>query len=207
MKQCFGFLLFEQFEDLDFFGPWEMIALWSQQFKGPQEVVIISETGKAVTSTKGLTLNTQTDFDGCPKLDFLLIPGGQGTRIEVNNPALIHFIKTKANQCQQILSVCTGAFLLHAAGLLHNKKATTHWASLDRLKAFSDITVIEERFIKDGNIWTSAGISAGTDMALAFIAHTAGETTAGEVQLQAEYYPQTKIYPTNTENLPTYVTR
>jgi len=88
-----------------------------------------------------------------------------------------------------MLSVCTGAFLLHRAGLLSGKRATTHWGSLDRLRTLGDVTVVEERWVRDGNVWTSAGVSAGIDMTLAFIAHVAGKEIAGKVQFGAEYYP------------------
>ncbi len=91
--------------------------------------------------------------------------------------------------CQQVLSVCTGAFILQAAGLLQDKQATTHWNSLERLRAFPEVRVIEQRFVRDGNIWTSAGVSAGIDLALALVAELAGAEIAGKVQLAMEYYP------------------
>lgn len=205
MNKRFGFLLFEQFEDFDFVGPWEMIGLWSQNFDGPKELIIINEGGGSVISEKKLVIKTQADFKHCPSLDYLLVPGGQGTRSEVHNTKLISFIKMQSLKCEQILSVCTGAFLLQAAGLLNGKKATTHWASLDRLREFAEIEVLEKRFVKDNNIWTSAGISAGVDMSLAFIAEMAGEKTAGDIQLQAEYYPERKIYSKHSDYLPAYV--
>ncbi|MCX5811500.1 MAG: DJ-1/PfpI family protein, partial [Proteobacteria bacterium] len=147
-----------------------------------------------VICAKGLSVNPHVSFEQCPQLDFLLVPGGQGTRQEVDNPVLIRFITEQARQCKAILSVCTGTFLLHKAGLLYGKKATTHWNSLDRLKAFGDITAVEERFVCDGNIWTSAGVSAGIDLMFAFIAEIADEEAAGKVQFAAEYYPSVKRY-------------
>jgi len=84
--------------------------------------------------------------------------------------------------------------VLHAAGLLSGKKATTHWASLDRLRALGDVTVLEERYVQDGSVWTSSGVSAGIDLMLAFIASTAGDEVAGQVQLAAEYYPASVRY-------------
>jgi transcriptional regulator GlxA family with amidase domain len=196
MKSSFGFLVFDQFEDLDLVGPWEMIALWSKHYGGPEETCIISETGKLITSTKGLSIQPHYSFEQAPSLDYLLVPGGQGTRKEISNTHLLSFIKTQSAHCQHILSVCTGAFLLHAAGLLDGKKATTHWASMERFREFKEVEVVEQRFVRDGNIWTSAGVSAGIDLALAFIAAIAGDTIAGKVQLHAEYYPLNTIYPT-----------
>ncbi len=205
MNARFGFLLFDQFEDLDFVGAWEMLALWSQKFDGPNELFIINEQGGLVKSVKGLSIQSHTDFGSCPALDYLLVSGGQGTRTAVSNKQLISFIETQSKNCKQMLSVCTGAFLLQAAGLLTNKTATTHWASLDRLKAFTDVNVVEQRYVNDGDIWTSAGVSAGIDMVLAFIAATAGEVVAGDIQLLAEYYPQLRIYSNSKNYLPAYV--
>jgi transcriptional regulator GlxA family with amidase domain len=107
---------------------------------------------------------------------------------------LLAFVGAQGRACTAVMSVCTGAFVLHAAGLLSGRKATTHWASLDRLRALGDVEVVEERFVRDGRIWTSAGVSAGIDMTLAFIAAEAGEETAGRVQLAAEYYPSVSRY-------------
>lgn len=203
----FGFLLFEQFEDLDFFGPWEMIALWSQRFNGPDNLVLISEIKGGVDSYKGLTLQTDVDFTTCPALDYLLVPGGMGTRKEVHNPNLISFLQKHATQCKQVLSVCTGVFLLQAAKLLTGKQVTTHWNSLKRLQVFDELTVVEKRFIQQDKLWMSAGVSAGIDMTLAFIAHHDGEQTAGNIQLEAEYYPSTKVYPNDKNYYPGYLKR
>jgi transcriptional regulator GlxA family with amidase domain len=160
-----------------------------------------------ISCAKGLRIAADYSFKTCPKLDFLLVPGGQGTRKEVHNKILIEFIKDQARHCEAILSVCTGAFLLQQAGLLDGIKATTHWASLDRLKAFQKTQTIEKRFVRDQHIWTSAGISAGIDMALAFIAETASPVVAGKVQLAAEYFPDAKVYLdlNNTAHLPDYL--
>lgn len=201
----FGFILFDQFEDMDLIGPFEMIGIWSRHFNGPQKILTISESGALVKSVNGLSVQADTSFAQCPPLDCILVPGGMGTRKEVNNEVLISFINQRAQQCREVLSVCTGAFLLQAAGILKNKTATTHWASMDRLRAFDDVNVVEQRFTHDGNVWTSAGISAGSDLALAFIAEMAGEETAGRVQLEAEYYPSRKIYKMKDAKLPDYV--
>jgi transcriptional regulator GlxA family with amidase domain len=190
----FGILVFNDVEELDFIGPWEMLTMWKKYAGGPEHCMIIAQTNAPVTCAKGLSINPHVSFADCPPLDYLLVPGGQGTRTEVSNPVLIDFVSTQARNCKAVLSVCTGAFALHAAGLLSGKKATTHWNSLDRLRALGDVEVIEERFVQDGNVWSSAGVSAGTDLMLAFIAHTAGEEVAGKVQFAAEYYPSSKRY-------------
>lgn len=190
----FGFLLFPDLEELDFVGPWEMIGMWSKLFDGPEKCLTVSQTGELLRCSKGLCIKPGHSFESCPPLDYLLIPGGMGTRREVDNGELLAFVQKQAQHCQQILSVCTGSFILQAAGLLAGKRATTHWRSLDRLRQFPDVTVVEERFVRDGNVWTSAGVSAGTDLALALIADQAGAETAGNVQLAAEYYPAPDWY-------------
>jgi transcriptional regulator GlxA family with amidase domain len=196
----FGVLVFPDVEELDFIGPWEMMGMWGKLFGGPENRLIIAESGDLVTCAKGLSINPHLSFEQCPQLDFLLVPGGQGTRKEVDNPVLVAFISEQARKCKAVFSVCTGAFLLHKAGLLSGKKATTHWNSLDRLKALGDVTVVEERFVREGNIWTSAGVSAGTDLILAFIANIAGEEVAGKVQFAVEYYPSARRYGASHES-------
>ena len=136
-----------------------------------------------------MMITPHISFANAPELDYLLIPGGMGTRKQIENKSLIDFVATQAESCKVILSVCTGSFILHSAGFLKSRKATTHFSMLDNLRDLKDVEVVEKRFVKDGKIWTSAGVSAGIDMALELIAQEAGEETAGEVQLYAEYYP------------------
>jgi transcriptional regulator GlxA family with amidase domain len=190
----FGFLVFPGLEELDLVGPWEMISFWSKHAAGPENCLMVAQSLAPVVCDKGMSINPHFSFSNCPPLDFLLVPGGQGTRREVDNPTLVKFVAEQAEHCQAVLSVCTGTFILHRAGLLTNHKATTHWASLDRLRALRDVVVVEDRVVRDGKIWTSAGVSAGIDLALAFIEHMAGGKTAGRIQLGAEYYPSGKSY-------------
>lgn len=194
MSRKFGFLLFPGLEELDLVGPWEMISLWSKRLEGPGTCLLVAQTREPVICAKGISINPHVDFADCPRLDYLLVPGGQGTRTEVDNPALIHFVAEQAKGCQAVLSVCTGSFVLHRAGLLAGRQATTHWASLDRLRALGDVMVSPERVVHDGNLWTAAGVSAGIDLALAFIASVAGEEVAGKIQLGAEYFPSGRFY-------------
>lgn len=189
-----GILIFRGVEELDFVGPWEMLSMWKLVPDGPEQVLIVAQTKEAVSCARGLSVNPQESFDSCPQLDCLLVPGGQGTRTEVSNPILVDFVRRQGSKCEAVLSVCTGSFVLHAAGLLSGRKATTHWGSLDRLRALGDVEVVEQRFVQDGHVWTSAGVSAGIDLTLAFIAQMAGEDVAGRVQFGTEYYPSVKAY-------------
>jgi len=203
----FGFLLFPELEELDFVGPWEIIGVWGDFFEGPEHRLTVSQSLAEVKCAKGLRIVPDYSFDSCPPLDYLLIPGGWGTRKEVTNTELLEFVKKQSGSCKQMLSVCTGAFILQAAGLLKGKRATTHWRSLDRLRRFQDVSVAEQRFVRDGNIWTAAGISAGIDLALAFVADQGGEEVAGKVQLHAEYYPDNTKYGSahQTHEAPDYI--
>jgi transcriptional regulator GlxA family with amidase domain len=203
----FGFLIFPDLEELDLVGPWEIITTWSRLAQGPENCLMISEKSGPVLCNKGMSINPQILFSECPPLDYLLVPGGQGTRKEVDNEVLIRFVAAQAKHCRAVLSVCTGAFILHRAGLLSGLRATTHWASLDRLRDLGDVTVVEERIVQDGPIWTSAGVSAGIDLALAFVANAAGEETAGRIQFGVEYYPSPKSYGRSPEGqkVPRYI--
>ena len=190
----FGFLIFPGLEELDLVGPWEMIAMWSQHLQGPGRCLMVAQTRNAVACAKGMSLNPHVTFDDCPPLDYLLVPGGEGTRQQVDNEALVQFVARQAKGCKAVLSVCTGSFILHRAGLLAGRRATTHWSSLPRLAALGDVMVCQERVVRDGNIWTAAGVSAGIDLALAFIEAEAGEAVAGKVQFGAEYYPTGRFF-------------
>lgn len=190
----FGFLLFPGLEELDLVGPWEMISVWSKSLQGPETCLLVAESKDPVVCAKGMSLNPHVSFGECPRLDFLLVPGGQGTRQQVNNENLIRFVAEQAAGCQAVLSVCTGSFILHRAGLLAGRRATTHWSSLSRLRELGDVEVVQERVVRDGRIWTAAGVSAGIDLALAFIASVAGEDVAGKIQLGTEYYPTGRLF-------------
>jgi transcriptional regulator GlxA family with amidase domain len=189
----FGFLIFDEVEELDFVGPWEIVGTWGKFYGGPGNRLVVAEGAAPVMCANGLSVNPHATFETCPPLDYLLVPGGHGSRRAVDNPAVIGFIQRQAAGCRAVLSVCTGAFLLERAGLLTHQRATTHWGELPKLRKLP-LEVVEERFVRNGNIWTGAGVSAGTDLALAFIASEAGPETAGNVQLFAEYYPSATRY-------------
>jgi transcriptional regulator GlxA family with amidase domain len=190
----FGFLIFPNVEELDFVGPWEIIGTWGKFYGGPAERLVVAESAAPIVCANGLSVNPHVTFETCPQLDYLLVPGGQGSRTQVDNPMFIEFIRRQAVGCKAVLSVCTGSFLLQRAGLLDHKQATTHWGELAKLRQLPGLDVVEERIVRTGAVWTAAGVSAGTDLALAFIASEAGEDIAGQVQFFAEYYPSPKRY-------------
>jgi transcriptional regulator GlxA family with amidase domain len=189
-----GILVFPAVEELDFVGPWEMFGMWGL-IGSSVRTHLVGQTTEPLRCAKGLTVVPEFSFEDCPPLDVLLVPGGQGTREQVDNPTLMTFVRHQAEQhAQTLMSVCTGAFILHRAGLLLGRRATTHWASLNRLRESGDVSVVEARWVVDGPVWTSAGVSAGMDMALAYIEQVSGPITAGKVQMAAEYYPEGKLH-------------
>lgn len=189
----FGFLIFPGVEELDLIGPWEMATMWRAYANGP-ECLTVSETGGSTVCAKGLQIVAAATFESCPELDYLLVPGGFAALEEARNKRLVDFVAEQAKRCRHVMSVCTGVFILHAAGLLDGRRATTHWKCLNALREIPGVTVVEDRFVRDGNVWTSAGVSAGIDLALAFIAAEAGVEAASAVQHNAEYFPAGKVY-------------
>ena len=193
MSKRFGFLCFEGMEELDLIGPWEMAGIWKDFSAGPQLLTVGQKTG-LVTCNHGLQINVQYDFFDCPSIDYLLIPGGKGARIQRYDDATLQFIRDFYAHGESLLSVCTGLFILYETGLVKGKKATTYHLVKNEYKNLSDVHMMDARYVRDGKIWTSAGVSAGIDMMLAFISSIAGEETAGQVQYLSEYYPEQKIY-------------
>jgi len=197
----FGILLFPGVEELDFVGPWEMAAMWSAYADGPEKLVAVAQTKGTLRCAKGLGVVADYDFEDCPDLEYLLIPGGYSVFGELANESLTKFVQRAAKSAKHVLSVCSGAFILHKAGLLDGKNATTHWKAHEQFAALPGVNLVSERWVRDGNTWTSAGVSAGIDMTLAFISEIAGEDAASIVQMNSEYYPDGKIYGKAHEDL------
>jgi len=184
-----GILLFDEVEELDFAGPWEVFAS-SASARESDRVVSVAERRDPVRCAKGLRVLPDCDFGDAPDLDVLLVPGGQGTRREVGNPALIGWLRRVAPACTWVTSVCTGALLLHEAGPARGRRVTTHWAFVPKLRERGDVTVLENvRYVRDGNLVTAAGVSAGIDMALWLIGQIHGVEHARAVQRHIQYDP------------------
>jgi transcriptional regulator GlxA family with amidase domain len=206
MAKKLGVLLYENVQPMDVIGPWEVLAIWKNVLHAPIEMYLISENGGLVKCDDDIVLNAHYDFNDSPELDYLIIPGGRGRREQVNNERLIAFIKDKAKTSDKIISVCTGMFLLHKAGLLRDTPVTTYWRALSELRSLKDVDVEEKRVVKSGNIWTSGGVSSGIDLAFEFIAEIAGKEEAGKVQLLFEYFPNPTVYCNleTSKSLPPY---
>lgn len=192
-----GLVLFDRAEELDWVGPFEVFMM-AQQIAGGVgrasgiRVVLLSETGKVVRGAKGMRVEVDASFADAPKLDLLLIPGGIGTRDELKNEVMLGFLRKKAPECEWLTSVCTGSAVLERAGLTRGKRITTHWSYLSTLRetAGGETTVLENvRYVRDGNLVTSAGVSAGIDMALWLTGQLFGVQHARNTQRAMEYDP------------------
>jgi transcriptional regulator GlxA family with amidase domain len=193
-----GILIFPDVEVLDFCGPFEVFSVTRlneelrREELSPFEVLLVAERPGTVTTTGGMKVTPDHTIDTCPPLDILVVPGGWGTRAEAKNTRLLDWIKTRAKQVETLTSVCTGSMLLGQVGLLDGRHATTHWRSLQRMReSFPAVTVEEKQHVvEDGNVLTSAGISAGIDMALKVVARYHGEAVARNTARNMEYrYP------------------
>jgi transcriptional regulator GlxA family with amidase domain len=196
MTSTIGILIFDDAEELDFVGPWEVFTMTNEVFardgkERPHNVILVAERDAPVRCAKGMRVLPDVTTANCPPLDVLLVPGGQGTRREVDNEALLGWIARTAAQCQWITSVCTGALLLTAAGPARGKRVTTHWGFIEALRARGEAAEVLShiRYVRDGNIVTAAGVSAGIDMALWLTGQMHGAALARAVQRVMEYDP------------------
>lgn len=189
MTRSIAIVVFPDAEELDFVGPWEVFGMLSRMQPERCNVFSVSEHGGEVRCAKGLRVVTDYAFDAAPAAEIVVLPGGMGTRAEVDNPAMIAYVQRVAETAEVMTSVCTGAFLLERAGLLQGRRATTHWASMDRLRALGTVEVVEARWVDEGAIITASGVSAGIDMALHLVGRLWGAETARAVQKGMEYFP------------------
>ncbi|GAA0592256.1 DJ-1/PfpI family protein [Kutzneria viridogrisea] len=192
MTKQLGILLFDGVEDLDATGPWEVLAYWTRTW--PQDgyaVSTFSATGQPVTCAKGLRILPDHSYADSPPWDVLLHPGGRGTRPMLTDQAHLDWVREQRAAVPLMTSVCTGSLVFAAAGLLKGRPATTHWASLDRLAELDPSIEVraEDRFTDDGDVITSAGVSAGIDMALHLVVRLAGADRAREVRRSIQYDP------------------
>lgn len=191
-----GILIFDDVEILDVTGPFEVFAVTRLHEKqrlqqsSPFKVYLISETKNQILAIGGLRLTPDVTISECPELDLLIIPGGWGTRKESKNKILLNWIGNQFTNDRLIASVCTGSSLLGKAGLLDGRGATTHWRSFDFLQESAPKARIlkDVRFTLTEPIFTSAGISAGIDLALRIVSHLFG-TEVGQATARHMEYP------------------
>jgi transcriptional regulator GlxA family with amidase domain len=183
-------LLFPDVDALDLAGPYEVFTAAGRR-RGMTlfEVFTVGEKPDPILAQGGLCIQPKHTTESCPPFDILLVPGGPGTRREIHNPALIAWIRDRAQSVEIVLSVCTGALLLAKAGVLDGLRATTHhlWFHLLSELAPTAIVCPENRFVDNGHVVTSAGVSAGIDMSLHIVARLLDEEVARETAAQIEY--------------------
>ena len=179
-----GMVLFEGITQLDLTGPYEVLARMPKT-----RVHLIASSLAPVRTEWGMTIAPDATFDGAPPLDLICVPGGWGVNAQLENERLLAFLRERATHARYVTSVCTGALLLGAAGLLRGHRATTHWMSLDLLARFG-AEPVSERVVRDRNRITAAGVSSGIDFALVVAAELFGEDVAQRIQLMIEYDPE-----------------
>ena len=183
MTLSVGMVLFPGLTQLDLAGPYEVLARLPDT-----TVYLVAGTLAPVRTERGLTITPDATFDGVPPLDLICVPGGPGVDPLMEDARLLGVLRARAPRARYVTSVCTGALLLGAAGLLQGYRATTHWLSLDLLPLFGAVPV-KERVVIDRNRLTGGGVTAGIDLGLAVAAELCGRAVAEEIQLTIEYDP------------------
>jgi transcriptional regulator GlxA family with amidase domain len=187
-----GIALFEGAEELDFAGPWEVLAAWARQWpEDGVEVFTVADTLDPVTCAKGLRVVPDATWGTAGQFDVLVYPGGMGTRAQLGDETVRERLRGLASNGTLMTSVCTGALVYADAGLLDGRPATTYWAQLELLASLGrDIEVRgEDRFVDDGGVVTAAGVSAGIDMALHLVARLHSVERARDVRRYIQYDP------------------
>src|SRR5438477_1133860 len=178
-----GLLLFPDITQLDMTGPYEVFIKFPEA-----KVHLVWKTRGPVTAGGGMQIMPTTTFAECPPLDLICVPGGAGMNALLNDAETLEFIRRQAKGARYVTSVCTGALVLGAAGLLKGRRAATHWMSREMLSAFG-ATPVAERVVVDGNVITGGGVTAGIDFALTMAAQAFGPELAQAIQLGIEYDP------------------
>ena len=194
-KRNVAIFIFDEVEILDFAGPYEVFAV---AHKGDGEhlfnVYTVSVDGKTVQARNGLSVNPAYSFANMPKPDILLTPGGNGTRALLKDDTINVWLQEQAASAELMLSVCTGALLLGRAGLLSGLGATTYHTAFDLLQSLDPSITLHpgERWVDNGHVVTSAGVSAGIDMSLHIVGRLHGRATADTTARYMEYthWPQ-----------------
>lgn len=180
-----GFLIYQDLTHLDFTGPQHVLSRMPES-----KTCMVAKSLAPIVSDSSLSFVPTHTFEDCPKLDLICIPGGMGKCIvdTMRDEETLAFVRRQASVAKYVTSVCTGAFILGAAGLLKGRRATTHWAFVDLLALFGAFPR-NERFVVDGNVITAGGVTSGIDFGLRVVADIAGDDVAKQIQLRMEYDP------------------
>lgn len=190
-----GFVIFPGITQLDFTGPFEVLSrlgtppsIAVPSIFSQSRVHVIAKTLLPVSSDRGLSIMPSCTFADAPALDLICVPGGAGVADALTDDETVEFIRRQAAQARYVTSVCTGAFLLGAAGLLVGRRAATHWAYVDLLP-LAGARHEKRRIVRDDNVFTTGGVSSGIDFAFSIVAELAGPEVAEAIQLAVEYDP------------------
>lgn len=195
-RRHLGVIMFDGVEELDAVGPWDVLSHWTQEHpEDGWDAFCMSVDGAPVVGAKSLVLGAHHSFVDAPPLGVAVHPGGPGTRPMLRDPDHLRWVRRLRRTTPVMTSVCTGSLVYAAAGLLTRRRATTHWASLNLLSELDPtiITDVDARFVDDGDLVTSAGVSAGIDMALHLVARLAGAERAREVRRNLQYDPMPPV--------------
>jgi transcriptional regulator GlxA family with amidase domain len=195
MTRNVAILIFDEVEVLDFCGPFEVFGVAGELGKDkPFNVFTVAEKREPVRARNGLSINPNYTLDNCPAPDIILVPGGRGTRTQIHNTTILDWLKAQYQRVELLTSVCTGALVLAQTGLLAGLTATTHYQSIDLLRSLAPDTrvVADQRYVDNGKIILSAGVSAGIDMSLHVVARLDGDDLANATarNMQYDYWPQ-----------------
>lgn len=196
MRKTIGIFIFDGAEELDWVGPYEVLATWAQLWPDDDiDVVTMSADGGPVRCAKGLRVSPDHSWETMPTLDVLVYPGGIGTRAHLEDARVLSWVRMLDESHVLMTSVCTGSLVFAAAGLLDGRAATTHWGSVDLLGSLGkDIQLRpDDRFVDEGDVLTSAGVSAGIDMALHLVDRLHSTQRAREVRRAIQYDPQPPV--------------
>jgi transcriptional regulator GlxA family with amidase domain len=184
--------VFEGAEELDFVGPWEVLAAWHDLYPDEVEVCLVGEGSEPIACAKGLRILADTSWDELGDVDVLLYPGGRGTRGQLGDRRIQARLQRLKERGTLMTSVCTGALVYADAGLLDGKSATTHWNAFDELLPLGhEITLRpDDRFVDAGDVITAAGVSAGIDMALHLVGRLSSPERARQVRRYIQYDPE-----------------
>ena len=191
-----GIALFENAEELDFAGPWEVLAAWALRWPDDGvEVFTVADTLEPVRCAKGLRVLPDVTWEAVGPLDAVIYPGGQGTRVQLADEEVLTRLRALAASATLMTSVCTGSLVYAAAGLLDGRPATTYWAELDLLASLGEGIEVrpDDRFVDDGDVVTAAGVSAGIDMALHLVARLHSTERARDVKRYIQYDPEPPV--------------
>ena len=191
-----GIFIFNDVEELDFVGPYEVFTMINSvlNYQGQPDgvkVILISEDGGDILARKGMRAGAHASIEEIKSLDVIVMPGGDGSRVQTENKNVINWVTSISSTCEWITSVCTGSFILAKAGLTKGKKISTYWGAFEEFKkaGLEGILIPHVRYVRDGNVVTSAGVSAGIDMALWLTGQIFDPTLARSVQRAMQYDP------------------